>query len=155
MSTLKKGDKVPHFELYDQHENLFRLKEHLGQQKLVIYLYPKDDTPGCTTEACGFRDNFADFADHGCKVIGISSDDTERHKSFAEKYQLPFSLLSDPDEEVRKKFGVPRSMFGMFPGRVTYITDKHGIIQHVFNSQFYADKHVKEALQVIKFLKND
>ena len=155
MNKLKKGDKIPNFELYDQNGKLFRFIDQPGNKNLVIYFYPKDDTPGCTAEACGFRDHFEEFTNYGCHVIGISSDNTESHKHFAEKHQIPFTLLSDPDNMVRKKFGVPKSTLGMLPGRVTYITDKHGIIRHIFNSQLRASQHVKEALHILKQLQYD
>jgi peroxiredoxin Q/BCP len=149
MTSLKTGDKVPDFELYDQNKNLFRLKDHLGKNKLVIYFYPKDDTPGCTAEACSFRDSFEEFTDRGAIVVGISSDDIQTHKDFAQKHQLPFLLLSDPENMVRKKFNVPRSMFGLLPGRVTFIVDENGTILHLFNSQFKTSQHVEEALTMI------
>ena len=152
MKKPEEGDKIPNFELYDQNEELFRLNEHLGDQNLVIYFYPKDDTPGCTAEACGFRDHFEEFINYDCQVIGISADDTKSHKNFAEKHQLPFILLSDPENGVRRKFGVPRSMLGMLPGRVTYIVDKNGVIQHIFNSQFRTNQHVNEAINLLKQL---
>lgn len=152
MKKPEEGDKIPNFELYDQNEELFRLNEHLGDKNLVIYFYPKDDTAGCTAEACGFRDHFEEFTNYDCQVIGISADDIKSHKNFAEKHQLPFILLSDPENEVRRKFGVPRSMLGMLPGRVTYIVDKNGVIQHIFNSQFRTSQHVNEAINFLKQL---
>jgi len=155
MKKLKKGDKIPEFELYDQNEKLFRLSEHVNNQNLVIYFYPKDDTPGCTAEACGFRDHFEEFTKYDCQVIGISADNIKSHKNFSEKHQLPFILLSDPENKVRRKFGVPKSMLGMLPGRVTYITDKQGVIRHAFNSQFRTSQHVNEAINILKQLQND
>lgn len=154
MSTkrISVGDEVADFELDDQNGRLFRLKEHLGKYPMVIYFYPKDDTPGCTAEACSFRDQYEDFSDQGVKVIGISSDSIQSHKNFAEKHRLPFTLLSDPEDQVRKKFGVPRSFLGLIPGRVTYVVDREGIIQHVFNSQFRSSRHVQEAIEHIKSL---
>lgn len=147
---LTTGDKIPHFELRDQDNRLFKMSEHLGKYPLVIYFYPKDDTPGCTAEACSFRDQYEDFTVHEAKVIGISSDTVQSHKDFAEKYRLPFTLLSDPDEQVRQKFGVPGSFLGLFPGRVSYVVDEEGIIQSVYNSQSKATQHVEEAISQLK-----
>jgi len=149
-NNLTTGDQIPHFELKDQDNRLFNVSEHLGKHPLVIYFYPKDDTPGCTAEACSFRDQYEDFTVHKAKVIGISSDSVQSHKDFAEKYRLPFTLLSDPDEQVRKQFGVPGSFLGVFPGRVSYVVDEEGIIQNVFNSQSKAVQHVEEAIKQLK-----
>jgi thioredoxin-dependent peroxiredoxin len=118
---------------------------------VVVYFYPKDDTPGCTRESCAFRDQFSDFSDAGAEVIGISSDSVASHKKFAEKHRLPFTLLSDPGGSVRKAFGVPSSL-GVLPGRVTYVIDKKGVVRHAFNSQLNPAKHVEEALAVLASL---
>lgn len=150
---LKVGDTVPDFVLKDQNDINFNISDFRGNQILVIYFYPKDDTPGCTTEACSFRDEFEVFTDLDVKVIGISSDNVASHKKFEEKYNLPFTLLADTDKKVRKLFGVPNSFLGMVPGRVTYIIDKEGVIVHIFNSMTDAKKHITEALSAIKKLK--
>lgn len=147
---LGKGDKIPSFKLKDQHDEWVNIDDHIGESPLVIYFYPKDDTPGCTREACSFRDSFEDFEALNAKVFGISADSPKSHKKFAEKHRLNFTLLSDQSRKVEKQFGVPRSILGLLPGRVTYIVDQSGVIRHVFNSQFNADKHVKEAIRVIK-----
>ncbi len=149
---IKEGSKIPDFELPDQDGNLLKIGDFIGKSNLVIYFYPKDDTPGCTAEACSFRDQFTDFSDVGAKVIGISSDSVKKHKQFAEKHNLPFTLLSDVNKKVRKAFGVPGDMLGLLPGRVTYIVDKEGKVRHVFNSQFNATKHVEEAIRILKQL---
>lgn len=146
------GSKIPEFTLPDQDGNSIDSSKLVGTKNLVIYFYPKDDTPGCTKEACSFRDQFADFKDLGAEVIGISSDSVKKHKSFAEKHRLPYRLLSDENKTVRKAFGVPADFLGLLPGRVTYIVDKKGVVRHVFNSQFNAEKHVSEALEVLKGL---
>lgn len=150
MSALSKGDTVPSFTLKDQNGNDFSVSDVIGKQNLVIYFYPKDDTPGCTKEACKFRDEFEDFKDANALVIGISADSPKSHKKFAEKYNLPFILLSDVGNVVRKKFGVPGSLFGLIPGRVTYIIDRDGVVQHVFNSQTRAEQHVAEAKKILE-----
>ena len=153
MAKLKVGDAIPHFTLPDQQGQSFDSRQLAGQIA-VIYFYPKDDTPGCTAEACSFRDQFEDFTDKGAEVIGISADTPKKHAAFAEKHQLPFTLLSDISNTVRKSFGVPKSMLGLVPGRVTYIVDGEGIIRHIFNSQFQPAQHVKESLKVIEELQS-
>lgn len=150
---IKVGSRVPDFSLFDQNGNLFQLAAHLGKQNLVIYFYPKDDTPGCTKEACTFRDMYEDFTDVGAEVIGISSDSRKSHSEFATKHKLPFSLLSDEDKAVRKRFGVPTNMLGILPGRVTYIVDKQGIVKFIFNSQTQAERHAQESIRFLKSLK--
>jgi len=151
--TLKIGDKVPDFSLINQNGEKFNLNQVIGKSNLVIYFYPKDDTPGCTKEACKFRDEFEVFNELQAQVIGISSDDVKSHKAFAEKYQLPFLLLSDTDKKVRKLFGVPK-FAGIFPGRVTYIIDKKGKIVYIFNSMQKAEKHISEAKKILQELKS-
>jgi len=149
---IKTGSKIPSFALKDQDGKLFDIKELLGWKNFVIYFYPKNDTPGCTKEACSFRDQFEDFVNAGAEVIGISADSVESHKRFAEKYKLTFRLLSDTENKVRKAFGVPANLLGLLPGRVTYIVDKTGTVRHVFNSQLNAAKHAIEALKEIEQL---
>lgn len=143
------GDRVPDFTLPDQNGQPVRLSDLLGERAVVLYFYPKDDTPGCTAEACSFRDSYTVFKDAGAEVVGISSDSAESHQQFAAKYHLPFVLLSDADGALRKRFGVPTS-FGLFPGRVTYILDKDGIVRHIFSSQIQVEKHVTEALKTLE-----
>jgi peroxiredoxin Q/BCP len=143
------GSEAPDFTLNDQNGKPVRLASFRGQKVVVVYFYPKDDTPGCTAEACLFRDQFTDFTDAGAEVIGISSDSEASHKKFAEKYKLPFSLLADKGGNVRSAFGVPAA-FGLVPGRVTFVIDKQGIVRHAFNSQIHPTKHVEEALNVIR-----
>lgn len=146
------GDQCPVFTLHDQHGNLFDLSSVLGEKNVVIYFYPKDDTPGCTKEACSFRDSYTTFLDFDCEVIGISSDSAAKHKRFAERHQLPFILLSDDKKAVRNQFNVPQSLFGLLPGRVTYIVDKQGIIRGIFNSQTDPVGHIKKALEIVRSL---
>jgi len=148
---LAAGARAPDFTLNDQHGNAVSLASFRGQKPVVVYFYPKDDTPGCTKESCSFRDQYTAFTDVGAEVIGISSDSEASHKAFAEKHRLPFSLLSDRDGKVRSAFGVP-STFGLVPGRVTYVIDEHGVIRHAFNSQVNATRHVDEALHVLQQL---
>ena len=147
---LKIGDKIPSFTLQDQNGEDFLIDDFLGSTAMVIYFYPKDDTPGCTKEACSFRDTYAEFRDLNAKVIGISADNVVSHKKFAEKYNLPFTLLSDTNNKVRKLFGVPGSLFGLIPGRVTYIVDKNGIVTEIYDNMFNAEGHIKESLKALQ-----
>lgn len=149
---IKKGDQCPDFELKNQKGEKVAISDFIGKQNLVIYFYPKDDTPGCTKQACSFRDSFETFVDHGAMVIGISSDSIEKHQSFAQKHKLQFPLLADEKKQVRKLFGVPTNLLGLIPGRVTYIVDKKGVVQMVFNSQLDVEQHVSEALKILKSL---
>ncbi len=149
-NKLEVGDKIPDFVLKDQNNNDFNIANFRGKQIMVIYFYPKDDTPGCTTEACAFRDGYEVFTDLDVKVIGISSDGVTSHKKFANKYNLPFTLLADTDKKAQKLFGVPKSFLGMIPGRVTYIVNKGGEVVHIFNSMTNAEKHITESLSIIK-----
>lgn len=150
--AIQKGDKCPIFSLPDQNNNMVNMENLIGTKNLIIYFYPKDETPGCTKEACSFRDSYDDFKDLGCEVIGISSDSISAHKKFAEKHRLTFILLADTKKEVRKLFGVPSNLFGLLPGRVTYIIDKAGIIQGIFNSQTDPLGHIKNALATVRGL---
>jgi peroxiredoxin Q/BCP len=150
---IEKGSKVPSFTLKDQNGKSFDIQSVLGKKNLVIYFYPKDDSPGCTKEACAFRDQFEVFNEANAMIIGISGQSVESHKKFAEKYHLSFTLLSDEGNKVRKLFGVPTDLFGAIPGRVTYIADKSGTVVYVFDSQSQATKHVDEALRILKEMK--
>lgn len=149
---LAKGDQVPSFELQDQNGDLFNIDDVVGKKNLVIYFYPMDDTPGCTKEACKFRDEFEVFTDLDAMVIGISGDSPESHTEFIEKYNLPFTLLSDEEGDVWGAFGVKGSFMNMIPGRVTFIVDKKGVIQYVFDSMDNAEQHVSESLTILKGL---
>lgn len=151
--SLNTGDKIPFFTLPDQNRKSFSVESLRTKKALVIYFYPKDETAGCTKQACAFRDHYQDFQDAGAEVIGISSDSEESHGSFVDHHNLPFVLLSDKDGELRKQFGVPPSLLGLLPGRVTYIVDKQGIVKYIFNSQIRIEKHITEALRVLKELK--
>ena len=150
--SLKIGEEVPDFTLKDQNGQAFRIESMKGKHPFVIYFYPKDNTPGCTKEACSFRDKYEDFTDLGAEVIGISADVTTTHQKFANKYNLPFTLLSDPNREVAKKFGVKNNIFGLLPGRETYVIDKNGKVAMVFNS-INTDKHIYKALMTLKKIK--
>lgn len=146
------GDACPAFTLKDQHGNERTITSLLGKTKIVLFFYPKDDTTGCTKEACSFRDSHEDFLSLRCTVIGISSDSVSSHKAFAEKYQLNYILLADTEKKVRKLFGVPANLFGLIPGRVTYIIDLDGKVKGVFNSQTDPLGHIKHALDLVRSL---
>jgi thioredoxin-dependent peroxiredoxin len=152
MQPVQKGSKVPGFVLPDQNGKLFDIGSVLGKKNLVVYFYPKDDSPGCTKEACSFRDQYEVFREADAEIIGISSDDVESHKKFADKYHLTYTLLSDNEGKVRELFGVPSGLFGLVPGRVTYVVNKQGIVVHTFDSQLEAEKHIEESLAALKML---
>jgi peroxiredoxin Q/BCP len=152
--TVKVGEKAPDFTLPSQMGDNVTLSEYQGKKNVVLYFYPKDETRGCTREACEFRDRYDIFTRLGAEVLGVSSDTLESHKSFATHHGLPFLLLSDEDGKVRKLYGVPSTM-GIIPGRVTFIIDTKGVVRHVFNSQFQPEKHIEEALKVLKELEKE
>ncbi|MES2410353.1 MAG: peroxiredoxin [Bacteroidota bacterium] len=147
--ALQLGDKVPNFAAIDTNGNVFDSNEVIGKKPVVIYFYPKDDTRVCTEQACSFRDQYEDFKALGAEVIGISGDSLKSHIEFANKYHLPFILLSDSDKEIRKAFGVPNDYFGLVPGRATYVADRNGIIQLIFDSTS-GKIHIDKALEILK-----
>ena len=142
------GDKLPHFTATKQDGTAFDSHE-IHEKPVVIYFYPKDFTPGCTTQACSFRDAYQDFQDLGAEVIGISGDSATSHQNFQQKYKLPFILLSDADRKLRRLFGVPNALFGLLPGRVTYVFDAKGYCIYIFDS-ISAKNHITKALDAIK-----
>ena len=143
------GQQAPDFSLPDANGKTVRLSDFRGKKAVVLYFYPKDDTPGCTKEACAFRDQYEDLKDAGAEVIGVSSDGEAAHTKFATKYKLPFILVSDKGGAVRKQYGVPATL-GLLPGRVTFVIDKQGVVRRTFNSQFQATKHVSEAIAALR-----
>jgi peroxiredoxin Q/BCP len=149
MSKLNIGDSLPTFELPNQDEQTIISQSWLGQP-VVIFFYPKDNTPGCTAEACAFRDQFAEFRQLEAKIIGISQDSPKSHQKFIADYSLPFDLLSDTKNTVRNQFGVKGNLFGLIPGRATYIFDAQGKLKHIFQSQLQAKQHIKEALEQLQ-----
>ncbi|NNT72620.1 peroxiredoxin [Flavobacterium sp. IMCC34852] len=147
--ALQVGDKIPNFSAIDTNANVFESDTVVGKKAFVIYFYPKDDTRVCTEQACSFRDQYEDFKALDTEVIGVSSDSVKSHQKFTNQYKLPFILLSDVDKKLRKLFGVPNDLFGLIPGRVTYVVDKNGVIQLVFNSMS-GKIHIKKALEILK-----
>ena len=143
------GDKIPSFCLKDQNGNI-RKSDELNKA-LVLFFYPKDDTPGCTIEACGFRDKYDLFKILGAEVWGISNGNSQSHLEFAHKNKLQYPLLCDIDNKLRKKFGVPKKL-GFIEGRVTYIINSNGIIIHIFEDLLNGPAHIKEAIRALKQL---
>lgn len=149
-ASLSVGDPAPPIALKDA-EGVERRSDQLAGAPLVLFFYPKDDTPGCTMEACAFRDSFADIQALGAQVWGVSGDDAASHQRFAARHQLPFPLLVDQGNQLRRAFGVPNAL-GFFPGRVTYVIDGKGVIRHVFNNLLDGPAHRKEALEALRQL---
>jgi peroxiredoxin Q/BCP len=154
MIMIELEDKIPVFTLKDQNNNDFSIESFIGKKPMVIFFYPKNFTPGCVREVCAFRDQYQDFQDYGVEVIGISSDGLNSHQKFVEKHNLPFTLLSDSKGKIRKLFGVPSSLLGLLPGRMTFVIDKNGIVIMRFNNQFGAEKHIEESLKALAATRN-
>jgi thioredoxin-dependent peroxiredoxin len=151
MASIQVGDSAPDFTAQSHAGQQVSLADYRGKSAVVLFFYPKDESPICTKEACSFRDAYEDFIKAGAVVIGVSSDSVESHQAFAAGHRLPFVLLADSDGSLRKAFGVPKTL-GVMPGRVTYVIDKEGVVRHVFNSQFSAERHVSEALNMLRQL---
>ncbi len=148
---LSVGERAPDFTLADQEGADVSIAALRREGCVVVYFYPKDDTPGCTAQACSFRDHFAEFQEAGAEVVGISSDSVDSHRAFAARHRLPFRILSDTKGKVRAAFGVPKTL-GLLDGRVTFVIDREGIIRHTFSSQLRARKHIVEALKIVRSL---
>lgn len=149
--ALQKGDGVPSIILKDQEGESFNLNSYKSKKAVIIYFYPKNFTRGCTLQACEFRDKYQDFKDLGAEVIAISSDSEASHSRFVEKYNLPFTFLSDSDKVARKAFGVKSSLLGLVPGRETFVFDKEGKLQMRYNNLNSA-QHTTKALKMIREL---
>ena len=148
--ALAAGDRAPLITLQDQ-AGVERRSDQLGGQALVLFFYPKDDTPGCTMEACAFRDSYADLQAMNAQVWGVSGDDAASHQRFAARHNLPYPLLVDRGNQLRQAFGVP-SVLGLLPGRVTYVIDGSGVIRHVFNNLLDGPAHRREAIAALQRL---
>lgn len=150
MSTtnITAGQPAPDFTAPQTGGGEFRLSDLKGKSAVVLYFYPKDETPGCTAEACAFRDSYEIFHDAGAEVVGVSGDSVESHEQFAEHHELPFVLISDKGGAIRRLYGV-KATLGIWPGRVTFVIDREGIVRHVFASQTDAVRHVEEAMRTI------
>jgi peroxiredoxin Q/BCP len=143
------GERAPDFTLPALRGGQVSLSDFAGKKNVVLFFYPRDSSPGCTVEACTFRDAYDDFVGAGAEVIGISSDSIDSHAQFASKHGLQMQLLSDGDGQVRARYGI-KATLGMLPGRETFIVDRQGIVRHVFRSQMRVKKHVEEALDILK-----
>ena len=151
---LEPGTRAPDFSLPDQKGHTVRLSDLLGRGPIVLYFYPKNNTKGCTAQACAFRDSYVVFQEAGAVVVGISTDSEASHEAFAAQHELPFILLSDEGGAVRRAYGAT-ALFGFMTGRVTYVIDAAGTVRHVFNSMFNATRHVDEALEVVRKLQQE
>lgn len=151
---LEPGTRASDFALPDQAGRTVRLSDLLGKGPIVLYFYPKDNTKGCTAQACAFRDHYLVFKEAGADVVGIGTDSEASHQGFAEQHNLPFILLSDWGGAVRKAYGAT-AMFGLMTGRVTYVIDAAGVVRHVFDSMFNVTRHVDEALTVVQRLQKE
>lgn len=147
-TKIKPGELAPNFS-FPSNKGTITLTDYLGKKSVVLFFYPKDETPGCTKESCSFRDSYESFIKADSEVVGVSSDSLKSHESFAKNHRLPFPLVSDEKGELRKLYQVPKTL-GFLPGRVTYVIDKLGIIRHIFSSQLQATKHIEEALNTIQ-----
>lgn len=150
MANLTPGDPMPETTLVGP-DGPTKLRDRIGKP-IVVYFYPKDETYGCTKEACSFRDQYEDFVAAGAEVIGVSRDDAASHAKFREHHKLPFTLLSDPGGAVAASWGV-RNKLGIIPGRVTFVFDKAGVVRHRFDSMLKFGQHVEEALEIVKTLR--
>jgi thioredoxin-dependent peroxiredoxin len=149
--TVAEGEKAPDFSLRAQDGRVVSLHDFIGRSNVVLYFYPKDFTPGCTAEAKTFSENHDDLLKMGAEVLGVSSDSQETHGRFAESCHVRFPLLADVDGKLREAYGV-KPAFGLFPGRVTFVIDRTGVVRRVFSSQINPARHVSEAMQALKAL---
>lgn len=148
------GQKAPDFEGTVADGKQLRLRDFHGRRHVILYFFPKDFTPGCTREACSFRDRRAEVAGLDAEIVGVSLDTPEKHASFAAKYQLPYPLISDRSGAIASAYGVAR-LGGWLPTkRVTFVIDKHGVVQHVIQSEFSIDMHINEALDTLRRLQS-
>ena len=150
-TALKQGEKAPNFTLTDQQGHTFQLADYIGKKKVVIFFYPKDESPVCTKEACAFRDAYAKYNDANALVIGINNGTVESHKAFATKEHLPFTLLSDPDNKVLNSYGVKEQAFGAMKvsGRETFVIGLDGNVAYSFRDFMKGDEHSKQVLSYL------
>ncbi len=149
--ALQVGDSIPLIALTDQ-DGVERRSDQLGGRPLVLFFYPKDDTPGCTAEACAFRDSEAELVALGAVVWGVSGDDAGSHSRFAARHRLTYPLLVDQGNALRQAFGVPGALLNLLPGRVTYVIDGDGVVRHTFNNLLDGAAHAREALTALRRL---
>lgn len=144
--AIKIGDRFPSFTLEDHNSNTFDINSFLGKTNLIVYFYPKNETYNCTKQACNFRDDFSAFRDLDCEIIGVSNDSPKSHLSFKNNHNLPFTLLSDKNGKIQKKLELPRNIFGLIPGRITFVINKKGIVIKIIDSAINMRKHIEDAL---------
>lgn len=149
---LKVGDRAPDFTGLSDEGGKISLSEKLKEGPVVLYFYPKDETPGCVAEACSFRDRWDEITKLGAIVLGVSSDSLESHRKFKSNRKLPFTLISDESKDIRKAYGATGTLI---PPRITYVIDKSGIIREVYNSQINASNHVEVALKALRSLSSE
>jgi peroxiredoxin Q/BCP len=150
-SRLRLGDVAPDFMAELHTGEQLRMADFRGRQVVVLFFYPRNNTSICTREACAFRDAFEAFTEAGAVVIGVSGDSLDRHRSFAERQSLPFYLVSDRGGSISRAYGVPKRL-GLLPRRATFVIDRDGVVRHAFESLFTADRHVSEALAIVRQL---
>ena len=146
---VKEGDQFPNFELTDHLGDQFTLYEQHGTKYRVLYFYPKDETPGCTRQACYFRDYSHVYKEYDCEIIGISADNKKSHEKFIQKYNLPFRLLTDHKSKLRKDLGIPKDLFGFAPGRVTFLLNEKHEILFIFRSALNMKSHITSVLNFL------
>lgn len=149
---LSVGERAPDFEGTDDEGNKVRLSQLLEKGNVILYFYPKDETPGCTAEACTFRDNWEDFSKLDAQIVGVSSDNQDSHRRFKEKHGLQFRLISDTDKKIRDLYDVRGRIM---PPRTTFVISRDGIIRNVFNSQLNFRGHVEESRTVLERLASE
>ena len=147
--NLKVGNKFPDFKLSDDNEEIYHLYKDGNTSFLVLYFYPKDETPGCTKQACYFKDYYDEFKEIDCEIIGISSDNETSHRSFKTNYNLPFKLLCDQDSKLRKEIQLPKDFFGLSPGRITFLLNSKNEILFIHRSSLKMKSHIKKVLDFL------
>ena len=155
MAALAVGAHAPNFRAETHDGITLQLSELLEHSAVVLFFYPRDFTPGCTAEACAFRDDYTNFVEAGATVVGVSADSGESHRRFAQHHNLPFALISDADGALRKAYGVDK-VWGVLPGRVTFVIDRQGVVRNVFDSALFARRHSGDALaKVARLIRED
>jgi len=147
-AELKEGMKAPAIEAHDQNGALVRLADFQGKASVVLYFYPKDDTPGCTAQACSLRDGFRAIQGAGAVILGVSADSSQSHRAFADKFHLPFSLLADPEKRIIRAYGVKMPLLG-FAKRVTFLIDRQGVVRRIIRETRTQD-HDRQVLALLK-----
>ena len=145
---LEEGTVAPEFEVTLDNGEAFSLSKERGRRNVVLYFYPKDFTPGCTREACAFRDNYAEIERHDAVIIGVSTDSTDSHQKFREEHELPFPLIPDPEKRIVSLYEA-RGLLGLMTARVTYVIDKEGVIRAVIRHDFTVERHLPETLDAL------